>query len=212
MMSDKDSTKDWFDQVAYVADMRPSEVARLTGLPRWLVVNWLKWRFDRSKPYKACWLDLVELVVVAAFRPAVGHPRDYGLALRYAKGLHDALALQHGTPYPFATEGLPVRDDHAFRDAASAAVAAFDYEDGKVRKWYPRGRDNRVSLDILCGFGHPSIKGIYTCVLADRMRADKDLDFVADDYGLSTEEVLAALEFEGVTVRPGCEVATGEDG
>ncbi|MDP8905505.1 MAG: DUF433 domain-containing protein [Chloroflexota bacterium] len=72
------------------------------------------------------------------------------------------------------------------------------YEQGVAVRWFPRGRDEPVVIDPRVSFGRPYIirKGISTDVVRSRFLANEALPSIAEDLGLSDNEVEAALRFE----------------
>ena len=51
-------------------------------------------------------------------------------------------------------------------------------------------------IDPEVRFGAASLKGISTSALRDLVDAGDAVEFVAEDYGLAVDEVIAALEYE----------------
>lgn len=88
----------------------------------------------------------------------------------------------------------------AFDSHAVGAVADFDYEDRLVCRWWPRGRENPTSLDRWVQFGRPAVRGVATEALVSRYDSGDSIEFLAGDYGLTVDNVRAALEFEGVSL------------
>ncbi len=58
--------------------------------------------------------------------------------------------------------------------------------------------DRPISINPRRGFGQPVIAGtgIQTTVIAERMNAGEDEHFLAEDYGLTTAQIRAAIVFE----------------
>ena len=81
----------------------------------------------------------------------------------------------------------------------------FDYEneDGLAIRWHVAGRDAKVIIDPRIQFGAPSVEGVATWAFKGRWDAGEDLDDIADDFGVSNLDVLAALRFEGLDATEG---------
>ncbi len=71
-----------------------------------------------------------------------------------------------------------------------------DAKSGVVRTMTPDQREPEVMLDPVRGFGEPTIDGIRTDILAELARAGDPPEMIAEIYGLSVEQVLAAGRFE----------------
>ena len=75
----------------------------------------------------------------------------------------------------------------------------FEYEGGDiVVQWHVRGRQSPILIDPRVAFGAPTVDGVPTWAIKGRREAGETVDDIADDFSLAPEEVLAALEFEGV--------------
>jgi uncharacterized protein (DUF433 family)/transposase-like protein len=77
-----------------------------------------------------------------------------------------------------------------------------DYDERLIVRWYPRGREHGVVIDPQLSFGAPVVfgTGIPTYIVLDRQKAGESLTDVADDFGLTVEQVKAALRFERALV------------
>ncbi len=80
----------------------------------------------------------------------------------------------------------------------------FDPQFGITVRWYPRGRDFPVVVDPRFSFGVPVLEAsrIPTSILLERHRAGASDREVAEDFGISEDEVQWALLFEGAGQRP----------
>lgn len=58
-------------------------------------------------------------------------------------------------------------------------------------------RSDRIVLDPEVAFGAPTVKGIRTRIIALRYDSGETPEFLAEDYGLSVEDVKEAVVFEG---------------
>ena len=56
--------------------------------------------------------------------------------------------------------------------------------------------DRRVVIDPRISFGAPAVKGIATWALSGREKAGESIADIAEDFGLTLEDVKAALTFE----------------
>jgi uncharacterized protein (DUF433 family) len=58
-----------------------------------------------------------------------------------------------------------------------------------------------VVIDPRIRFGMPQIDGVSTCVIGGRYKAgDTDVDDLAEDFGLTRQQVLIALAYERVII------------
>lgn len=167
-------------------------------------------------------LTLVELLLMRRFQES-GIPAD---KVRAAAG---KLAAQQGIIHPFAFEHLGRYLQHDNRDffgrndpdddwvkwtgkntdqaAWDAVLAPFlhevEFEGEYVRRWFPPETARLVVLDPSIRFGEPVISGtrIPTANLLDQIQGGDSVEFVAECYGLSVEQVQAAEGFELRTKR-----------
>jgi uncharacterized protein (DUF433 family) len=88
-------------------------------------------------------------------------------------------------------------------EAIQQRFGQFDYEGGRAVRWYPRGRANPIIVDPRIAFGVPIIEpaGIATWVIRERYGAGESLPEIEEDFGVTREQVAAALAFEGVAVH-----------
>jgi len=169
------------------------------------------------------YLQLIEVAVVSSFRKA-------GVSLKKIKAAREFLSKQLEAEFPFAvyrfkTDGKELWMDYAQFEAAAGdktlLVASrqgqlawgdiigrlheFDYEndDGLAIRWHVAGRDENVVIDPRIQFGAPSVEGVATWAFKGRWQAGEVLDDIADDFGVSNSDVLAALRFEGIDASGG---------
>jgi uncharacterized protein (DUF433 family) len=155
------------------------------------------------------YLELVEVAFVADFR-------RLGMALERLRQAHDYLRTTFGVAHPFAEVRFRSDGAHLLAPFGQALVAAdaggqlawatpiaarleqFDYADGTVCRWYPRGRAGSIAIDPRVGLGAPVVDGtgLPTWVVRDRRRAAESVEAIADDLGLTPAQVEAALAFE----------------
>ena len=171
----------------------------------------------RVRRQSLSYLDLIEIAFVATFR-ALGVPLQ---RIRKARA-YAAQVLN--SEYPFAeykwlTEGhhvmLDLRELEDDATIGSLVVGdssgqitweemvgerfnQFDYEQELALIWHVRGRNNPVTIDPRISFGAPTVGGIPTWVLGGRWRAGESFADIQDDLGLSKEEIIHGLDFEGI--------------
>lgn len=163
------------------------------------------------------YLQLVEVAFVATFR-------SLGVSIQRIHHARDYLAQTFQTEHPFAelrlkTEGkhvlLDLRDVErdaeigrlivadaagqiAWRDVIADRFAEFIYEGDLAIRWHVRGPDSPVVIDPRVSFGAPTIRGVPTWVIKGRAQAGEPIEDIEEDFGLDRDEVIQALEFEGI--------------
>lgn len=168
---------------------------------------------EREPREALSYFQLIEVAVVAAFRRK-------GVSLKAVRTARDYAAQQFECEYPFAQlefaragrELLLNLEDIHPGDEEGAIVASkwgqrawdeflpeFEYGEGEVVvQWHVRGKDSPILIDPRIAFGAPAVNGIPTWAIKGRREAGETLDDIVDDFDLKVEEVVAALEFEGV--------------
>jgi uncharacterized protein (DUF433 family) len=204
---------------------RPAEAARLAGTTPTTVARWFKgYRapghrmapvLPRPNDGSLSWLQLVEVAFIADFR-------RLGMRLERLRQAHDHVRATFGVAYPFAqlrfrTDGVhllvPYGDQLVAADAGGQLSWAgmiqrrleqLDYADDVVVRWHPRGRDCPVVLDPRVAFGAPHLvgTGVPTWAARERHRGGDPPATIAEDLGLTAEQVAAALAFESVVPAP----------
>jgi uncharacterized protein (DUF433 family) len=73
-----------------------------------------------------------------------------------------------------------------------------EYEWDIAIRWWPLGSGRTVIIDPRFSFGRPIVasKKIRTEILAERWQAAEPIELIAEDFGLSSQEVEDALRFE----------------
>lgn len=166
------------------------------------------------------YLQLVEVALVADIR-------RLGVPLERLRLAHEYCRKTFSREFPFAelsfkTDGVHVLcafGEHAagksltdaliatdsggqlvWREAVKERLDQFDYEEGLALRWHPRGRDSVIIVDPRVAFGAPMIgeSGVPTSIVRERFDAGEDLDEIEEDFGVSREELVEALRFEGV--------------
>lgn len=215
----------------YVPNYRILEAARYAHLSPQTVAKWHGKPGGNRKPTLSSkekgaslsYLQLIEVAVVSSFRKAGVQLKKIGAAREY-------LSKQLEAEFPFAsyrfkTDGKDLWMDYAQFEASAGdktLLAAsqsgqlawsdiigrlheFDYEnDGELAiRWHVAGRDENVMIDPTIQFGAPSVEGVATWAFKGRWEAGEDIDDIAEDFGVSNSDVLAALRFEGVDAGGG---------
>lgn len=217
----------------YVPNYRIREAARYAHLSPQTVAKWhtkpgsnrRSTLSTKEKGAALSYLQLIEVAVVSSFRKA-------GVKLRKIEAAREYLAKQMEVEFPFAayrfkTDGKDLWMDYAQfeADAGDKTLLAasqggqlawgdiigrlheFDYENngGLAIRWHVAGRDQNIIIDPRIQFGAPSVEGVATWAFAGRWEAGEVLDDIADDFGVSNSDVLAALRFEGIEAVGGRE-------
>lgn len=68
--------------------------------------------------------------------------------------------------------------------------------EGIAARIRPMGKDAPIVIDPEVRFGMPNVHGISTTVLAEKVGADEPIEAIAESYGLSKSDVVAALSYE----------------
>ena len=178
-------------------------------------------RTNRPKRQRLNYLQLVEVAVAVRFI-------EHGVRHREIRKAGEYLQQVFEREYPFAEERLlsdgsdilkewreveaPAGDRLIITSGAGQMrwpslvqerLQEFDYRQGLALTWHPRGKDIPVAVDPTIAYGAPTLEtaGIPTWVLADRYRSDETIAEIEEDFGLSREDVLTALKFEGVALN-----------
>jgi len=211
----------------YLPAYRVSDAARYAGVSPNTVAYWhystsavgpaLPGK-ERREPLS--YLQLIEVAFVAVCR-------RLGMSLQRLQKTREYARQTLNSEYPFAelrwrTEGVhlllrlhdiePTRETDTLivADAAgqmgwapiiSERFAEFDYEDGGIAiRWHPAGRSAPIIIDPRISFGAPTIRGIPTWAIRGRNTAGETIPEIQEDFDLDEEDVLAALEFEGIRI------------
>lgn len=215
----------------YVPNYRIREAARYADLSTQTVAKWhTKPGSNRrstlsikDKGAALSYLQLIEVAVVSSFRKA-------GVKLAKIADAREYLSKQLECEFPFAsyrfkTDGKELWMDYAQFEANAdddtlliasrggqlawgdviGRLREFDYENdaGLAIRWHLTGRAENVVIDPRIQFGAPAVQGVATWAFKGRWEAGEQLDDIADDFGVSKSDVLAALRFEGVKTGGG---------
>ena len=160
------------------------------------------------------YLQLIEVAVVAAFRKARVPLREIRAAREYVK--NELKAEYPFAEYRFKSEGKNLWLDYEAVEGKRARgtllkanqegqlawshiigrLDEFDYEHkGIVIRRHVAGP---ITIDPRIAFGAPAIRGTPTWIIRGRWDAGESNSDIADDFGLTKEEIRKALEFEQV--------------
>lgn len=213
----------------YVPNYQIREAARYAHLSSQTVSNWHGPPGSNRKPTLSIkekgralsYLQLIEVAVVSSFRKA-------GVSLAKIKAAREYLSKQLEAEFPFAlykfkTDGKELWMDYAQFEASAGdktllvasqkgqlawpdiigRLQEFDYENdnGLAIRWHLAGRDKNVVIDPRLQFGAPSVEGVATWAFKGRWVAGEELDDIADDFGVTNSDVIAALQFEGIDIE-----------
>jgi uncharacterized protein (DUF433 family) len=172
------------------------------------------------------WGELVEARYLRAYR------KDFGVKLGSLRAFIDLLRESVGVPYPLAHARPWVGPDRrlliqaqrgadldpelspAYEPSSGQVLLTppaqsflerveFDQEgNGVVVRLRPAGKESPVIIDPEVRFGSPSVAGIPTDTLDEMVRAGDSVESVANGYGLSLDDVVAALDFERIRRQP----------
>ncbi len=167
------------------------------------------------------WGEFVETRVLAAYRDA-GVPM---LRMRpVVEGLRQRFQVRYplATIRPYVDDALrlvyEVQEEahleHSMRLVVEASsgqyvlapdvrrfrrLAVFEDVQGEgsiVTRLHPLGENRQVVIDPVRRFGSPVVRSTPTEVLAELVRAGEPVEWVAEQYDLTLEQVLDALEYE----------------
>jgi len=137
---------------------------------------------------------------LADFRPIVDRPtRQLMVEL---KRLQEAVGLDHdlGLVRPASGQLVWAEPMRAFLDKVEFDPA------GVGRRMRPLGKADVVVIDPEVAFGIPQIRGVRTETIAEAIAAGESQSRVIALYGLTSDEVMAALRWE-LRVRPRTQAA-----
>lgn len=157
------------------------------------------------------YLQLVEVAFIATCR-------SRGMSLKQLRTAREYLRTRLNTDHPFADSRLVVEGPHILAQAPGSDVliaadlhgqvvwrefmaerfAQFEYSEGLALRWHPRGRNEPIIVDPRLNFGAPTVEGtgIATESIRDAARAGESDAEIAEDFGIKSSQVRAALNFE----------------
>jgi len=166
---------------------------------------------DAREPAPLSFDDLIETAVVAALRTR-------GMSLQAIRIAYRAAAAEEAD-HPFARRDIMVAGNEILMrtnealDEASVQLASLtrggqralekvlgeyvqqiDWQDKWPVEWRPKGGIVRQNPEI--GFGLPQVHGIRTEIIRGRFEAEETIGVIADDFGLTVDDVESALRYE----------------
>lgn len=201
------STSDWRSRLNLGA-YTTTEAAWLIETTRQMVVTWRRIAYRHgtapaqtasANPILLSYIQLVETAVAVTLRGS-------GMSFADIFGVNTRLRERIDTAHPFTDsamrdEWLPTTQDtrmladnhtqHRWKRALQHRLDQFDYEDGCVLRWYPRGRDGLVVVDPRIAFGAPIIAGtgVALHILQERLASDETSAMIAADFGLTLRQI-----------------------
>jgi uncharacterized protein (DUF433 family) len=137
---------------------------------------------------------------LAHFRPKVDRP-THQLMLEL-KQLQDEVGLDEDLSLVKALSGQLV-----WAGPMRAFLEKVEFDPAGVsRRMLPLGKDALVVIDPELAFGIPQIRGVRTEIIAEAIAAGESQSQVVSSYGLTADEVMAALRWE-LRVRPRAQAA-----
>lgn len=166
---------------------------------------------DSHEPAPLSFDDLIETAVVAALRAR-------GMSLQAIRTAHRAAAAEEAD-HPFARRDIMVAGDEIFMRTSEAPdegseqlasltrggqralekvlgeyVQQIDWQGKWPVEWRPKGGTVRQNPEV--GFGLPQVHGIRTEIIRGRFEAEEAIGAIADDFGLTVDDVESALRYE----------------
>ena len=203
-----------------------SDAARYAAITAQTVRNWQRASADgyraiadRSARASLSWMQLQELAIVAAMRAR-------GVKLYKIRLARDYLGSVFKLEFPFSdervkTDGQDVLMEetselgketkrllvasrggqYVWADLIGYRFEEFDFEKQLAVRWNIHGRKSRVVIDPRIAFGAPSVRGVPTWAISGRFKAGETIEDVAEDFLIDKDDVLKALQFEGITIH-----------
>ena len=166
----------------------------LQGYPSYLLDLKPPWKEGMGSPWtnltRLSFLEFVEVLIAGKIR--AGRGGDY----RQVRELHDSLAAEWGTQFPFAHENLLAHNGQ-LPDQAVKTLGQLDYEDGFASRWCPLGKDGALALDPKRAGGQPTLKGrrLRVVDIRDYFVGGESVEALARDFELTPLEVESALRY-----------------
>jgi uncharacterized protein (DUF433 family)/transcriptional regulator with XRE-family HTH domain len=217
----------------YLPAYQVAEAARYAGVSPSTVAAWHKAStrgteatlvlHARDRRASLCYLQLIEVAVVAALRAEKVPLARIAEAREYM-----ATVLKVDYPfarYAFKTDGRRLWMDYtqvvgkrrskgkllglnhngqlAWDEIIGNRLKDFEYGGtGVVIKWKLAGPTSRVLIDPRVAFGAPAVQGTPTWIIAGRRKAGQGVEEIAEDFSIDVESVLSALQFEEIPFDP----------
>ena len=77
-------------------------------------------------------------------------------------------------------------------------LAEFNYEGDLALQWRVAGPQSPIIIDPRIAFGAPALNGVPTANFKERWLAGEQPNDTAEDFGVSSQDVICALEFERI--------------
>lgn len=171
---------------------------------------------NRARSAPLSFDDLIETAVTASLRSC-------GISLQAVRAAHQVAAAEVGD-HPFARRDILVAGHDIFMRAREALeehpdnlatltqggqralqpvlaeyLQQIDWQDRWPIEWRPKGGVVRQNPEV--EFGLPQVRGVRTEIIRGRFEAEEPIDVIADDFGLSSDDVQHALRYE-LWLRP----------
>jgi uncharacterized protein (DUF433 family) len=171
---------------------------------------------DSRQPAPLSFDDLIETAVVAALR-------SRGMSLQAIREAHRVAAAEE-PDHPFARRGIMVAGcdifmrvsealgedpDHlsaltkggqrALKPVLAEYLHQIDWQDKWPVEWRPKAGEVRQNPEV--EFGLPQVRGVRTEIIRGRFEAEEPINVIADDFGLTSDDVQHALRYE-LWLRP----------
>ena len=163
-----------FVETKLLAAYRDAGVAMLRMRP---VVDGLRQRFQVRYP-------------LAVIRPYLDEDLRVVYEVQEQAGLEDSMRLvveANSGQYVLAPDVRRFRRIAVFEDVEGENIVA---------RFRPLGERRQVVIDPVRRFGSPVVRSTPTDVLAELVRAGEPVEWVAEQYDLTLDQVLDALEYE----------------
>ena len=203
-----------------------SDAAKYTGLKQSRIREWFRIRENGQALFESDYGNVTEQKLVS-FRDLIevfiaGKMRENGIPLAYIRAIHSRLQTKWSDPHPFCQQELRIsgkdvfligvdakgRDQimqvltgqHVFPKIISPFLNKLDYDGEIAIRWrIAKG----VEINPAFAWGQPvaSTSKIPTYILSSSFHANgKQADAVAHWFGVTKDDVLAAVKFEKMLV------------
>ena len=160
--------------------------------------------------------DLIETAVIAALR-------SKGVSLQAIRAAHRVAAGEE-PDHPFARRDIMIAGNEVFMRTSEVSADGseqlasltkggqralekvlggylhqIDWQDKWPVEWRPKGGVVRQNPEV--EFGLPQVRGVRTEIIRGRFEADERIGVIADDFGLTVDDVENALRYE-LWLRP----------
>lgn len=210
----------WYERL-FLPAYRISDAARYAGAHPNTVAAWHRGEnpllsgLERREGLS--YVQLVEVAFVSFFR-------NVGLTMSRIRTARRYLSQEFQSEFPFTqyqfmADGADILMDYfgargstperrvvatskygqlAWTNLLGEKFTEFDYQYEIALRWYPAGRKSQVTIDPRLRFGQPSVQGLETWAIKGSYEAGETPEEIGEDYQITIEGVLDALQFEGV--------------